>query len=324
MTDPAAERLLRDIFSNDHEETPVTADTDLCTWSDLPTTMCDHCHPGPRAHQPRTGAHAHAEILLEAAEQLAGRRMRVVHPIAYQEPAPHKPAIVLVDEIPDNLHDFVTELIDPTIHTTRRQIPQHNTDGSTTWITINHRTTSVSLLDQLDSAVTTTGAEDGGARAFASKPAARLDTLDALTRIEKGTYDRLTMLGITDPMTDYPELDDAIRHLRARAANEHHCSRQHGRRDKKTDQWCCDFHDIEADVRSWWARARVLSGWDSPAWKPDNTCPLCGIKGGLRVKLEAQSAVCCECGETWGPDRLGLLVEHVRLENREDEIEEAG
>lgn len=296
---------------------------DRCERCDLPTYSCEHGRPPSPTPVTAEGV---GRALFGRGGPLAApkpaNRMRVVHPVAYQEPAPTGPVTVLPDEAPDTLHDFVTELIESAIHTTRRQLAQTNTDGTTTWVTVNHRTTSVSLIEQLDSAVTTTGAEDGGARAFASKPAARLDTLDALARIEHETYRWLTDLGVIDATDKHPHLADAIRQVRALAAGVHHCSRQYGRREKQTGEWCCEFHPIEHDVRAWWAQARVLSGWDSPAWKPDNTCPLCGVKGGLRVKLEAQSAVCCECGETWGPDRLGLLVEHVRLENQEDAVVE--
>jgi hypothetical protein len=79
--------------------------------------------------------------------------------------------------------------------------------------------------------------------------------------------------------------------------------------------------DVERDIRRWWTQARIVTGWDSPAWRPDNTCPLCGVRGGLRVKLADQSGFCTECGETWTPETIALLADHIRSENAEDRAE---
>lgn len=65
--------------------------------------------------------------------------------------------------------------------------------------------------------------------------------------------------------------------------------------------------------------ATPLTGWDSPAWRPDNTCPLCSKHGGLRVRADATGATCVECGEAWDEAAIGLLAEHIRRENHDEE-----
>ncbi|WP_157432593.1 hypothetical protein [Aeromicrobium sp. Root472D3] len=63
----------------------------------------------------------------------------------------------------------------------------------------------------------------------------------------------------------------------------------------------------------------MLTGWDSPAWRPNNTCPLCGVKGGLRIRLDHHTGTCMDCRQTWDPSTIGLLADHIRVENHEDE-----
>jgi hypothetical protein len=274
-----------------------------CDWSDLPTTDCDHCHPGERPRQPRTGATAHAEILAEAAADLAQiltrSRMRVVHPVAHQAPTVIVGARQLVDT-PVDLVDYVTALCDPTHHAEAYLTPLRNADGTTTFVTQRHRTTSPPLLEQLWATVEASGSAEGGQRSFASKPSARLDAIDAANDVEHQVFGWLTRLGHRPDGMD--DTIAAVRHLGALAAG--------------TDR---DTHElIESDVRSWWIRARVLTGWDSPAWRPNNTCPLCAVKGGLRIRLDHHSGTCVECRATWSPDNIGLLADHIRVENDED------
>lgn len=85
--------------------------------------------------------------------------------------------------------------------------------------------------------------------------------------------------------------------------------------------WCCTAHHVEADVRSWWRQARIIAGWDSPAWRPFNTCPMCSKRKGLRVNTLTHTAVCIECRTVWEPTTIGLLAEHIRMENGLDEEE---
>lgn len=79
-------------------------------------------------------------------------------------------------------------------------------------------------------------------------------------------------------------------------------------------QWCCTAHHVEADVRAWWRQARIISGWDSPTYRPRATCPVCSKRSGLRINLGAHTGVCVECRTVWEPTTIGLLAEHIRRE----------
>jgi hypothetical protein len=269
----------------------MTNDADLCPWSDLPRHMCDHCKTGDTAAAPV------GEPLYDPPSRVG---LRVVHPIAHQAPKPTTAARTLVDT-PTDLIDYVIALCDPTTHGEAYLTPHRNSDGSTTFVTQRHRTTSPPLLEQLWATVEASGSSEGGQRSFSSKPSARLDAIDAANDVEREVFAWLTRLGHRpDDMTDTIA---AVRRLGSLAAG--------------ADQ---DTHRlIESDVRSWWVRARVLTGWDSPAWRPNNTCPLCGVKGGLRIRLDHHSATCVECRQTWDPATIGLLADHIRVENHEDE-----
>jgi hypothetical protein len=70
-------------------------------------------------------------------------------------------------------------------------------------------------------------------------------------------------------------------------------------------------------VRHWWHQARIITGWDSPALRPHNTCPICEAHDSLRIRLDA--AMCVECRTLWeGDDQLNVLARHIRAENDDD------
>lgn len=272
----------------------MTTDADLCAYSDLPPRECHHCDPSPRPGIIRTP-------------------MRIAHPVAHQTASPTmthalanailtKAARALDRDQPATPHDYVQALTEPTTHHEPRTTQRTNPDGTTYLLTDTHRTISLPLLEQLTSAIATTGAIEGGAHTFASKPAARVDAIDVLQAIETEaqTWCRTLQLPIADKQTGMPLEVRAL--VRAAAANAG---------DRMT-----------ADLRTWWIRARTVTGWDSPSWRPDNTCPLCGIKGGLRVRLDAQTGMCVECGEGWDSSTIGLLADHIRAENGETDQED--
>lgn len=212
---------------------------------------------------------------------------------------------------------YVRELTMPISHRERRQIPQHNGDGTITWIRQDHITTHPSLIDQLDRSgdrLTNTG-EDGRGT-FGSSPAARLEALDELLRIDHAAARWVRQLGRDDP----GDTVGCILILNGLAAALDECPRVE--RDKVTKKViCCDLHKVDADVRSWWTRARIVTGWDLPAWKPANSCPLCNERGSLRIKIIDQSGMCVACDGAWTQVSIGLLADHIRAEN--DDPEEA-
>jgi hypothetical protein len=130
--------------------------TTRCDWSDLPTAECDHYNPGPRPRQPRTGDTAQADIYAEALARITNARLRVVHPVAHQAPTPISGARQMVDT-PTGLIDYVVALCDSTRHGEAYLSPQRNDDGTTTFITQRHRTTSPPLLEQLWATVEASG-----------------------------------------------------------------------------------------------------------------------------------------------------------------------
>lgn len=191
----------------------------------------------------------------------------------------------------------VHELTTRHVHRERR----HYDNGGTTWDTW-HFTTMPPLLEQLLH-LQPASAGDSSQRGFRSQPPARIEALDTLGIIDQQAARWVRTLGYDDAAG----VVGCIRLLHGL-----HVSQAVERRDA-----------IRGDIRRWWTMARVATGWDSPAWRPANTCPLCGKRGTLRVRLMAQVASCVACHETWAPDTIGLLADHIRGENH-DQADETG
>lgn len=192
------------------------------------------------------------------------------------------------------LADYVRELIEPHTHREHYTVRVH---GS--WRGRDHVTKVPPLLAQLwANDVHSSSAEDGPRPGFASKPAARLEALDAAARIDVQASRWITDLG-EQPRS--LSTDDIIRQLHGLAASADDVTRR----------------AIERSVRSWWTQARIVTGWDSPAWSPDNTCPSCGERGTLKIRLAEHIGMCTaeECRATWEPETIGLLADHIRAES---------
>lgn len=219
------------------------------------------------------------------------------------------------------LHDYVVELCE---FTTQRQPYTRlvtNSDGTNTTVTEHHRTTSTSLLTQLEDAIEGHGGGGSGSSSEKGLPLA-IDALDTYTAIDQGVTTWRRRLKLIDPKVAPLDVAPALRQLGA-AAVEHSCERVRGTRveatgsdEKKRVTWCCRMHHVEHDVRSWWVDARLTTGWDEQPWKPGNSCPLCGHRGTLRVSRDAKKASCRECRSTWEDDaQIKLLAAHIRAEN---------
>lgn len=202
------------------------------------------------------------------------------------------------------LAEMVAELCDPVRHREHYTVSKTDQTGHTTWFGRDHITTHLCLLDQLHQAIAQSPAAEAGVRpGFTSKPTARLDALDTWTRIDLKASEWVRDLGETDP------------------ADTRACIRRlHGLTRSAT---AMQVNAITADVRRWWAWARIATGWDSPAWSPDNTCPLCGEHGSLRVRLALHIGTCLACAETWDADTIGLLADHIRAES-EGQVRRSG
>lgn len=199
-----------------------------------------------------------------------------------------------------DLADVVVEL------TTRHTHREHYTiRRGQTWYGENHVTTVPALLDQLDASdIPSAASEDGPRAGYASKPAARLDSLDCVHGIRRDADWWLDQLDQTSRGRD---LAGIVRLLGSLHRGLDEC--EHRRAG------CCQAHELERDLRSWWTQARIVTGWDSPPWRPDNTCPACEQRGTLRVRLVDQAGYCVECRETWDQSAIGVLAEHIRVES---------
>lgn len=251
-----------------------------CAWSDLPADQCAHC-----VNRTSNGFRIPERP-----------RLRVAHSVVIQSAettAVEIPNAIHAPDQPDTAHDYVVLLTAATFHDEPRTIQQTNPDGSHTFVTVRHRTSSPSLLEQLDRAIEPLRADGDGARVFASKTPARIDALDALQRIDHETDVWLRRLQLR--RTDADDLGTLVRRAAAAAGD-----------------------DIRQDVRAWWILARTVTGWDAPAYRPHNTCPLCERRGSLRVRIDALTAVCVECGEGWDAVTIQLLGNHIRQENGDE------
>lgn len=194
---------------------------------------------------------------------------------------------------PHELADYVHELTE-----THRHAEHYQVRHGKTWHGQNHYTRVPSLLAQLWANDIPSGSTEDGARpGYASKPAARLDALDAAARIDLEAARWVRDLGEDDHHTDTAA---TVRQLHGLAASAPVETRR----------------AIEHDVRRWWIRARIVTGWDSAPWTPDTTCPQCTERGTLKVRLTEQLASCTNdaCGAVWDQASIGLLADHIRTE----------
>ena len=191
------------------------------------------------------------------------------------------------------LADLVTELTRTHAHR-----EPYTVRGPNGWETRHHTTRVPSLLQQLwDNDTPSAAAETGTRPGFASKPAASLEALDSATRIDLEAARWIRDLGEDD---HYLNTAATVQQLHALAAS--------------ADQVTRDA--ITRDVRRWWTQARIITGWDSAPWEPDATCPMCGDRGTLRVRLVEKIGMCTNdaCREVWAPETIGLLADHIRAE----------
>lgn len=200
------------------------------------------------------------------------------------------------------LADYIRELTEPHQHSEHYTIRV-----GIAWEGRDHHTRAPALIAQLwENDIPSAAADDGPRPGYASRPAARLDALDAAARI-----DLEVNLWITDMGEQTRGLDTitALRQLHGLSASADDVTKR----------------AIARDAKRWWTQARIVTGWDSPAWTPDNTCPQCGERGSLKVKLADRIAMCTfdgdqsrrkeACKVTWSEETIGLLADHIRAES---------
>lgn len=187
--------------------------------------------------------------------------------------------------------DHIRELTrtHPTRDKIDRYVPIPNTAATGAWTRIRETVTVYHdpLLDQLEQATTNTsggGAYGGGSAA--SKPAARLDAIAVLQRIDRGSATLATTLGIpAAPMR-----------------------RRLGLIAGKVGS------TLDPAVAAWWVAARCATGWETPAYAPDVPCPNmdCERWSTLRIRLTDGIGHCIECGATWQADQFSVLGDYIR------------
>lgn len=209
----------------------------------------------------------------------------------------------------DELRHMIAELSRTTRHRETYTIQHAGTAWSQAW-----STRVPPLLVQLRYADSPTQGGRGGS-GFESRPAASIESLDTLTRIDLQVSRWIRDLGEDDPTSTV----GCVRLLGGLLPSTTRCKRTRPVVHEVTRKvTCCTWHAVEHDVRRWWTQARIVTGWDSPPWRPDNTCPNCGVRRALRIRLSERVGYCSECHETWGPDAYQSLADHIRTESEEE------
>lgn len=200
------------------------------------------------------------------------------------------------------LTDYVRELTE--LHQHREPYSVRGITGG--FASRTHVTRVPALLVQLWDAPSN-AAETGASRGFESRPTARLDALDTAARIDIQAARWITDLG-EQPRS--LRTVDVIHQLHGLVPSAQVVQRR----------------AIEHDVRSWWLQARIVTGWDSPAWSPANTCPQCGERGTLKVRLAERIGMCTKdgCRATWDEATIGLLADHIRAESEAERVTPEG
>jgi hypothetical protein len=198
-----------------------------------------------------------------------------------------------------DIHDYVRQLTEPTtLRIVREDSPLRRSPGGGPVACI---VVLPSLMDQLATAIVFSTAESLNRSPMSSRTAARLDAIDALIAISKGAGLWLRRLGAPDPRSDKLR----VRRLGSLVAPL----------DRAT------YDELEDDIRHWWTLARLITGWDTPARRPNGTCPKCLVpeRGTLRVRLDEWLATCVKCHATWDRSTIGSLAVHIRAENHDDD-----
>jgi hypothetical protein len=210
-----------------------------------------------------------------------------------------------LDTAADQLRDMIAEL------TRTRSHREHLTRPTAAGGTHTHFTKVPALLDQLQWGHWTTGSDRTGS-GYESRPAASIEALDTLVWIDLAAARWIRDLGEDDP----PSTIECVSLLGGLLASATRCKAPRAVVAPESGKVaCCTWHAVDHDVRRWWTQARLVTGWDAPAWRPDNTCPNCAVRRSLRIRLAERVGFCVECRETWSPAEYQVLAEHIRSES---------
>lgn len=236
------------------------------------------------------------------------------------------------------LADYVRELTLP-----HPQAEHYTVRVAGKWEGRDHNSRAPALVTQLwVNDIPSGTAEEGARPGFQSKPAARLDAHDTGIRIDLEAARWVRDLGEDDPGVELevvrqergPEgpTCEQCQHRSCTAIRRGVTYVRRAIPGSGTIACIRLLHGlsasadpvtrraIERDVRRWWTQARIVTGWDAPAWTPDNTCPQCGERGTLKVRLADRIGMCTNdpCRVTWDEQTIGLLADHIRRESDEE------
>lgn len=147
--------------------------------------------------------------------------------------------------------------------------------------------------------------DERGARYPTSRPPLRLDALDAQRAILAGVLTWLERLAAESRGGLYADLGQLV-----------------GLALPLPDSLA---ERVAHAAQGWATLAKVVTGFESAAFRPRAACPLCSEMQTLRVRVETASAACVACGEGWrkSDGTIYMLAEHIRQVNGERETESA-
>lgn len=180
--------------------------------------------------------------------------------------------------------ELVKELVKPIMTTTVYQVDESYCE---------HSVMHPPLLDQLLATIRVATSENKGSRATpGSQSPVRIDALDAYIRIQTEAEGILREEFKVQPSADVKR--NVARFLDLPISKE-----------------------LASKIYHWHATAAVVTDWQTPPFRPNASCPVCGKIGTLRIKLATQSAVCVSCKALWNSATIGLLADHIREYKRD-------
>lgn len=164
-----------------------------------------------------------------------------------------------------------------------------------------HVVTHAPLLKELADAISPRYEGEGGRSAPGSRPPLRLDAIDAERAIGRGVLEWLERLALESRSVLAFDLRQLV-----------------GMAPLLPESVLVK---LVSNAMGWTTLAKVVTGFEAPAFRPRAACPLCSESGSLRVRAETASAACVACGAGWRKSdaTIFVLAEHIRLTNGESE-----
>ncbi len=220
----------------------------------------------------------------------------------------------------DRIRSRVGQLVDPWVEHVSQRAPVLGEDGVWRPEVRTSSTEQPSLLDQLEHPTRVTGGVV--ASRSGSRPPGSMEGVDLLRQIELEAREwvwlvlpswspsgaRVALSGLAREVDD-TRLAAGVQVVAARLAAD---SRQMLRRLAQVAPTLPDedLSALDVSVRHWWARARMVTSWDSPAHRLHVRCPQCQAVGKLVARTDTVgrdgqggavllAVTCLECHQVW-------------------------